>query len=94
MLYYHVFNPCHRDVLFISEFNRFKIINKVPYQVEVKKEVNQMKEAECMIEEGHIERGIRQQTIITYLNYYHFRTNLQKITNKNRIGLSSLPGKT
>jgi hypothetical protein len=72
MLRDNVFNPAHSDIFYCPEYNRFKLISKVPLEQE----------------EGITEEKPAFRTEIEYLNYYHFRTNLRRMTTKLRVGFS------
>ena len=72
MLRDNVANPEGSDIFYCPEHNRFKLWRRVKKIVEG--------EGEEFSEEKEVIR-----TEIRYLNYYHFRVNLKKMTNKQRL---------
>ena len=71
MLRDNICNPQKSDIFYCPEFNRFKILSKSLINL-------QNQENEIQVEPIY-------QTTIKYLNYSHFRLNVKKITNKNRL---------
>lgn len=76
MLRDNIFNPQKSDVLFNPEFNRFKLLER-----------QQIRNEEMQGEQLNTGR-LYYKTKIRYLNYYHFRMNLKKMTNKNRLSFT------